>query len=68
VQAKNHHFGCYIWQLIQTLYLNVKKERLDEMADIKKPKAEDLPHVICRTALPEYVRGIRALSTVPGVQ
>lgn len=62
VHAKKHHFGCYIWQLMQTLCLSVKNDQADKTSDTKKPKAEDSSHVICRTALPDLVQGIRALS------
>jgi hypothetical protein len=68
VQAKKHHLGCYVWQLIKSGFPDVKKDHIDEVSDIKKPKAEDSSHVICRKGLPEHDRGIRAQSTVASVQ
>lgn len=47
---------------------DVKKDQVDEMGDIKKLKAEDSSHIICRKGLPEHERGIRALSPVTSVQ
>ena len=61
--AKQDHLGCYIWQLMQTLCSRVKKDQVDKMSDTKKSKAEDSSQIICRTALPDLVQGIRALSS-----
>ena len=43
VQAKKHHFGCYIWQLVQLLCLKVVKDQVDERKDAESQRQKIHP-------------------------